>query len=92
MAGFDGGPLSEPWAGLVAGFDSAAGSEPTAGLLAGFAASGRRYLATVPRSSCSSRAMRRYDQLRAARAIIDCWRLTLSRFITPPAKPSSPSA
>ena len=61
------------------------GGEPWVGLLAAFAPA-RRCRPTVARSTCSSRAIRRWDQPWAVKPMIDCWMLTLIWFITPSAK------
>ena len=79
MAGFGSASPVEP-AVEMAGFESAPTSDPAVEM-AGFA--GSRYLRTVPRSMPSSRAIRRRDHPRAARATIACCSFTLSWFIAP---------
>ena len=64
----------------MAGFEPPGPSEPAVGM-AGFASS--RYLRTVPRSMPSSRAIRRRDHPRVARAKTACCSFTLSWFIAP---------
>jgi hypothetical protein len=88
VAAFAAGSLAAPWAGLLAAFDSATSPEPWAGLLAAFASACTRRSCrpTVARSTPSSRAIRRRDQPREVKTMIDCWMLTLSWFITPSAK------
>ena len=83
LAAFATAHSSEPWAGFLAGFDSAAAAVPWVEMVARFGATFCSWRATDARSTCSSRAIRRCDQPRSARAYIDCWMLTLSWFITP---------